>query len=358
MVTTPKLNLPKPVPNVEKDWGLRLNEGLDILDDTMLTANVAGAGTVTITDDGSGNVTISGTAGTGGTDTVSDALVGADGITVISGVPTASETTISGFRTEFVSSSGSLQTQIDTLAPLTVKETDGSPLVTNVNTIIVTTGTLTDDGGGQVTIVTGGGGGGGSALTVKETDGSPTVNNVTTIVVTTGTLTDDGGGQVTLDTGGSGGGGGGTIVTSGTYLLIDAKPTNPHAKSDWFDDNSTNPDLLGDHAIDATKWTLWDVDTVSSATTGNTVLMRDGDGTALDTNNMQVGHDGSTTGGWVGFFQDAPSGDFTITARIGAKGIFSSTTNFRFGIFVADDLAGSPSTSDLHSKANVRDRKS
>ncbi len=45
-----------------------------------------------------------------------------------------------------------------------------------------------------------------SALTVKESDGSPSVSNVDTIVVTTGTLTDDGGGQVTIDTGGGGGG--------------------------------------------------------------------------------------------------------------------------------------------------------
>lgn len=47
-------------------------------------------------------------------------------------------------------------------------------------------------------------------LTVRETDGTPTVLNVNTIVVTTGTLTDDGGGQVTIDTGGGGGGGGTT----------------------------------------------------------------------------------------------------------------------------------------------------
>jgi len=42
---------------------------------------------------------------------------------------------------------------------LTVKEADGSPSVSDVNTIVVSNGTLTDDGGGQVTITTGGGGG-------------------------------------------------------------------------------------------------------------------------------------------------------------------------------------------------------
>lgn len=41
----------------------------------------------------------------------------------------------------------------------------------------------------------------GASLTVKETDGTPTVANVDTIVVTNGTLTDDGGGQVSLSIG-------------------------------------------------------------------------------------------------------------------------------------------------------------
>lgn len=202
---TPKLSLKKPVPNVEEDYGFRQNETIDILDDAMLTANVIGAGTVTMTDDGSGNVTISGAAGAGDTDTVSDALVGADGITVISGVPTTSETTVSGFRTEFVSASGSLQTQIDG-ASLTVKETDGSPLVTNVNTIIVTTGTLTDNGGGEVSIVTGGGAGGGSTdLQQAYDNGDGTIASTSAKPVQVGDLTATGTvlitGSITVNTG-------------------------------------------------------------------------------------------------------------------------------------------------------------
>jgi hypothetical protein len=42
---------------------------------------------------------------------------------------------------------------------LTVKEIDNTPTVSNVSTIRVTNGTLTDDGGGQVTITIAGGGG-------------------------------------------------------------------------------------------------------------------------------------------------------------------------------------------------------
>lgn len=41
-------------------------------------------------------------------------------------------------------------------------------------------------------------------LTVREVDGTPNVSNVDTIIVTNGTLTDDGSGVVTLDTGGGG----------------------------------------------------------------------------------------------------------------------------------------------------------
>jgi hypothetical protein len=51
-----------------------------------------------------------------------------------------------------------------------------------------------------------GGSGAGGSLTVQESDGTPTVSNVTTIVVSNGTLTDNGGGQVTITTGGGGGG--------------------------------------------------------------------------------------------------------------------------------------------------------
>ena len=60
--------------------------------------------------------------------------------------------------------------------------------------------------GFHLTEAGGGGGGGSSTITVKEADGTPNVSNVSTIVVSNGTLTDDGGGQVTITTGGGGGG--------------------------------------------------------------------------------------------------------------------------------------------------------
>ena len=57
---TPKIGLDKPTPNVSTDWAFTLNSDLDILDDTLLVANLSGAGTVTVSGDGSGNVTVSG----------------------------------------------------------------------------------------------------------------------------------------------------------------------------------------------------------------------------------------------------------------------------------------------------------
>lgn len=63
-------------------------------------------------------------------------------------------------------------------AALTVKEGDGVPTVLNVNTIVVSNGTLTDNGGGQVTVATGGGGSGitrsASIVSVSSTFGAVT----------------------------------------------------------------------------------------------------------------------------------------------------------------------------------------
>jgi hypothetical protein len=80
--------------------------------------------------------------------------------------------------------------------------------------------------------------------------------------------------------------------------------------------------------------------------------MRGGDGvTRYDMNIMRVVHDGSTIGGWIGYFQDAPAGDFTITAKVSnRRGIFDGSAGGEensVGIFIAGDLAGSPSTADL-----------
>jgi len=66
------------------------------------------------------------------------------------------------------------------------------------------------------TFVTSGGGGGSSFnLTVEEQDGNPTVTNVNTIRVSNGTLTDEGGGVVSIVTGG------GSVAVQGFGEVID-----------------------------------------------------------------------------------------------------------------------------------------
>jgi hypothetical protein len=147
--------------------------------------------------------------------------------------------------------------------------------------------------------------------------------------------------------------GGGAPSSSGIYLLPQAKPALINDKSDWFDDNSGNPTLTGTHTIDLGKWTLWDVDGVASATNGTTAPMYGGDGvTQYETNNMQIKHDGSTIGGWIGYHQPVPaSASFTITAKVGLRrGIFDGSAGGEensLGIFIAGDLDGSPTTADL-----------
>jgi hypothetical protein len=80
---------------------------------------------------------------------ISDALIGADGITIISGTNT---TTVSGFRDEFVSSSGSLQTQIDNIdSSVTLQDAydNGNGSIVTSTSIgpftVVGSGLVTDD---------------------------------------------------------------------------------------------------------------------------------------------------------------------------------------------------------------------
>ena len=199
--------------------------------------------------------------------------------------------TVSGLLYDDSAVSGYFESRVDAnttdivtvsgIAGLTVRDIDGTPSISNVTTIRVTNGSLTDNGGGTVTIATSGSGGdssyddtaisgyfesrvdsadsaitansgyfesrvdsadstatansgyfesrvdtnaadiitvsgltgGSSSLTVRDVDGTPSVSNVTTIEVTNGSLTDQGGGVVRIATSGSGGGGGGASST-------------------------------------------------------------------------------------------------------------------------------------------------
>jgi hypothetical protein len=57
---TPILGLKKPVPNVEENWAFRLNESLDILDQSLLVGNASSIANVTTYNDGVGHLLISG----------------------------------------------------------------------------------------------------------------------------------------------------------------------------------------------------------------------------------------------------------------------------------------------------------
>ncbi len=114
---TPKISLQKPVPNVETDWAFRLNETIDILDDTILTANVTGKGTVAVTDDGSGNITISGSSGAGAGVNSLESLQGdivLTGLGTVTITDNASETiTISGASTSVAGGDHSTLSNLD-----------------------------------------------------------------------------------------------------------------------------------------------------------------------------------------------------------------------------------------------------
>jgi hypothetical protein len=107
---------------------------------------IIGGANVTVVS-GADTITISSAAGGGD----SAALVGEDGITVISGVPSEGAVTVSGFRTEFVSASGSLQDQVDGI---------GAAGVTSINAVtgvVLVTGTqnVTTQTAAQTITVTG-----------------------------------------------------------------------------------------------------------------------------------------------------------------------------------------------------------
>lgn len=102
--------------------------------------NATASGVVTITGSGTvsvytqGNIiTISGEPSPAPTSDVSKALVGLDGITVTSG---SSIITLTGFRSEFVSASGSLQSQI---SGITVPDSSKA-IVSNSSNLTVTSG--------------------------------------------------------------------------------------------------------------------------------------------------------------------------------------------------------------------------
>ena len=179
-----------------------------------------------------------------------------------------------------------------------------------------------------------GGGGGGSALTVKEVDGIPSVTDVDTIVVTNGTLTDDGGGQVTISIDAAAGSGGlGQVASSGTIWMPEVAP----ASGTLFDD-----EFVQGTAASGTEsiWTLWDPgdNQLIFENDESGLRMRNGDNSGEWMGIFQDVPTDGATGKWVAWayvFMSA-AGDLTSGYRKVGIGLFQNadgaptTTDFQF----------------------------
>ena len=160
-------------------------------------------------------------------------------------------------------------TGTDSASPLSwglvVKEVDGIPTVGNVNTIIVSNGTLTDNGGGVVTLLTGGGGGGGipsgPQYAVQLNDGAGNfigsadyTYNYTAFELTVN-------GKIIMN----------NIIEDSTgidFSPVAANPGTTAAVTLWSNSTDSNNLYYGANAVlnDASTFTLFDIEDDTTAT--------------------------------------------------------------------------------------------
>lgn len=156
-------------------------------------------------------------------------------------------------------------------ATITVKESDGTPNVSGVSTVVVSNGTLTDDGGGQVTISTGGGGAGTTVYGVCNgrltlTSGTPvTTSDVT--AATTLYFTPYKGNQIGLYSGSTW-----DVYTFSELSLSLSGYTASKPYDIWAYNNS------GTVTLDSTVWTD-DTTRATALTTQDGVYVKSGDTT-------------------------------------------------------------------------------
>ena len=118
------------------------------------------------------------------------------------------------------------------VAPLTIKEVDGSPNVTDVEVIRVSNGTLTNDGGGQVTIDTTGGGGGSGSGTLPIQEKRADSTNTNSLAASLGTAPTNGNLMILISVHEDGGNISSITQTNVTWskLAESTASTSPHVE--------------------------------------------------------------------------------------------------------------------------------
>lgn len=176
-------------------------------------------------------------------------------------------------------------------------------------------------------------GGGGTALTVQDIDGTPTVTNVNTIKFTNGSVTDDGSGVVTVTTGSGGGG-----DVNGPASSTDNAVARFDSTSGKIIQNSavTIADTTGD--ITAGKYNTVAISGTSTPTlsvTGTTSV------SGTNTGNQTITLTGDVTGSGTGSFAATLA---TVNSNVGSFTNASLTVNGK-GLITAASNGTAPVTS-------------
>ena len=188
-------------------------------------------------------------------------------------------------------------------------------------------------------------GGGGSALTVQDQSGATSASDVSTIKVTDGTLTDDGGGIVSIETGGATIGGIPTTA-SGSYWSSDAPPEYPTPFDDEFDTFTDNPTGTGKNDNISDVWTQFNPG-------GNLSFDHLFAGDGVSEMGLGMGHLGNATPTWNGFAR--PIAPMVATASGGQNYWFETKISMGEregitglgGIFIGGDVINNPTTEEI-----------
>jgi len=229
---------------------------------------------------------------------------------------------------------------------LVVKEVDGIPTVGNVNTIIVSNGTLTDNGGGVVTILTSGGGGGGAPsgpqYAVQLNDGAGNFIGSANYTYDYAAFELTVNGKIIMN----------NIVEDTTgvdFSPVAANPGTTAAVTLWSNSTDSNNLYYGANPVltDASTFTLFDIedDTTATITISRFDNLEVSGGTGISTA-LAAGPELILTN--TGVTSIVAGTGITISGATGAVTINSSTTGTVTSVATANStfvsLAGGPIT--------------